>query len=103
MKSTIDNTILSLSLDEKKKIENQIEKVFKLWAETTECDIQRTSNFYQIQQLAFLTSLIDGECFVMLPYKKRPGEIFELKIQLVESERCMTPPNLSSNDSIKME
>lgn len=101
LKSTIDNTILELSLDEKQKIENQIEKVFKLWAETTECDIQRTSNFYQIQQLAFLTSLIDGECFVMLPFKKRLGEIFELKIQLVESERCMTPPNLSSNDSIK--
>lgn len=101
LKSTIDNTILELSIDEKKKVENQIEKVFKLWAETTECDIQRSSNFYQIQQLAFLTSLIDGECFVLLPFKKRVGEIFELKIQLVESERCMTPPNLSSDDTIK--
>ncbi|MEG0235505.1 MAG: phage portal protein [Cetobacterium sp.] len=101
LKSTIDNSILGLSDKEKQQVENQIENVFKLWAETTQCDIQRTSNFYQIQQLAFLTSLIDGECFVLMPFKKKPGEIFELKIQLIESERCMTPPEEQSNNKIK--
>lgn len=101
LKSTIDNSILNLSNNEKKGLENNIENLFKLWAETNECDAQRTSNFYQIQQLAFITSLIDGECFVLLPFIKRIGEIFELKIQLIESERCQTPKDLKNNKNIK--
>lgn len=101
LKSSVDNSILELSISEKKEIENKIEKIWKLWAETTECDVERTSNFYQIQQLAFLTSLIDGECFALLPFKKRVGEIFELKIQLIESERCMTPPEKANDPRVK--
>lgn len=91
LKSVIDNEILGISAEEKEKLEKRIERIWKMWAESTECDISRFSNFYQLQSLAFITSLIDGECFVALPFKKRIGELFELKIQLIESERCCNP------------
>lgn len=91
LKSVIDDEILGISPEEKEKLEKRIEKVWRMWAESTECDSARFNNFYQLQSLVFITSLIDGECFVLLPYRKRIGELFELKVQLVESERCCNP------------
>ena len=91
LKSVIDDEFLGITPEEKEQLEKKIEKIWRLWAESTECDSARFSNFYQIQSLAFITSLIDGECFTLLPYRKRAGELFELKIQLVESERCCNP------------
>ena len=91
LKSVIDDEILGISPEEKEKLEKKIEKIWRMWAESTECDAARFNNFYQLQSLVFITSLIDGECFVLLPYRKRAGEIFELKVQLIESERCCNP------------
>lgn len=100
LKSIVDEEVLGISAEEKEKLENRIEKIWRLWAESTECDTARFSNFYQLQSLAFITSLIDGECFVLLPYRKRAGELFELKVQLVESERCCTPISGNINNKI---
>ena len=100
LKSVIDDEILGISPEEKEKLEKRIEKVWRMWAESTECDSTRFNNFYQLQSLVFITSLIDGECFVLLPYRKRIGELFELKVQLVESERCCNPMFYDSDKNI---
>lgn len=99
LKSKINNKILNLSEDEVQQIQDNIQTVWELWAESKECDIERQSNFYQIQSLALITQLIDGECFAVLPLKKRVNEFFELKIKLIDSARC-TSPNLP-NENIR--
>src|SRR3712207_1894071 len=35
--------------------------------------------------------LIDGDCFTLLPFKKYKGDLFELKVQLIDSIRCKNP------------
>ena len=52
-----------------------------------------------MQSLAFITQLIDGECFVLLPLKESNNDFFELKIKLIDSARCVTP--YSSNVDAK--
>ena len=92
LKSKINNEILNLSEEEVKRVQSEIQTLWNLWANSSEeCDITGQSNFYQLQSLVMLTQLIDGECFVLMPFKKRNGNIFELKLQLVDGARCRTP------------
>ena len=92
LKSKINNEILKLSSEEVKRIQTEIQTLWNLWAgNSEECDITGQSNFYQLQSLAVLTQLIDGECFILMPFKKRQGNIFDLKLQFVDSARCRSP------------
>ena len=89
LKPKINKKILELSDEEADEIQNRIQTIWELWANSTECDIEKQSNFYQLQSLAFITQMIDGECFVLLPFKK--SDFFELKIKLIDSARCVEP------------
>lgn len=99
LKPKINKKILELSDEEADEIQNRIQTIWELWANSTECDSERQSNFYQLQSLAFITQLIDGECFVLLPLKNSNNDFFELKIKLIDSARCVTP--YSSNVDAK--
>lgn len=91
LKPKINKKILELSDEEADEIQNRIQTIWELWANSTECDSERQSNFYQLQSLAFITQLIDGECFVLLPLKESNNDFFELKIKLIDSARCVEP------------
>ena len=91
LKPKINKKILELSDEEVDEIQNRIQTIWELWANSTECDSERQSNFYQLQSLAFITQLIDGECFVLLPLKNSNNDFFELKIKLIDSARCVEP------------
>lgn len=97
MKSTINNDFLGLEKAEKEKIERQIEFLWKMWAEGTWCDINNNKNFYTLQSLSYRSALVDGDCFALPVYKQRAGELFELKIQLVDGPQCRTPMTANSN------
>ncbi len=45
----------------------QVEREFRVWAESAECDITRTQNFYGLQSLVFRSALESGDAFVLLP------------------------------------
>lgn len=98
LKPKINKKILGLTDDEVSQIQENIQTVWELWANSVECDLERQSNFYQLQSLALITQLVDGECFVLLPFEKRKNEFFELKIKLIDSSRCVTP-NISNVDA----
>lgn len=99
LKSVINNELLGISEEEADKLEKRLETLWEYWAESTECDYERFSNFYQLQSLAMQTQLIDGECFTTLPYKLNPNEIFSLKIRFIDSMRCKSP-NGTDTDNI---
>ncbi|MGL4566926.1 MAG: phage portal protein [Fusobacteriaceae bacterium] len=90
-KSTVDAEILGITREEAEKLEKKIESEFQLWAGSTMCDFSRTDNFYHIQEQAITSALINGDVFAIFGYKKRSGEIYGLKINLVESDRVTTP------------
>jgi lambda family phage portal protein len=91
VKPTIDAEFLGLSEDEATQLRRTIEREFSLWAESNDCDSMRMNNFFEIQQLAFLSSLMSGECFALLPLVPRPHSVYDLRIRLVEADRCSSP------------
>lgn len=99
LKSKINNKILNIKKEEIVELQSQLQIIWNMWAESKECDAERQSNFYQLQSLAIITQLVDGECFILLPLKKRAGDIFDLKIRFIDSARCMNPA--TSNERIR--
>jgi len=85
----VDRDILGLSADEAKALEKEIRIYWKAFLE--ECDFFRKTDFYGLQSLAFRSTLERGDCIVILPWKRRMGNVFGTKVQLVEGDRLGNP------------
>jgi capsid protein len=55
------------------------------------CDIRRRRNFGHLTWAAYRAWWDGGEMFVRRRFKRRPGDLLGLKIQLIEAERVSTP------------
>ena len=97
LKSTINEGILGITSEEARKLEETIEREFAHWANSTNCDIERIDNFYQLQQLALLNALLSGDSFALMTTTKQTGSIYDLRIELVEADRVSTPDNETIN------
>ena len=82
LKSKIDAEFLGMSEEDARTLEKQMEREFALWAESSDCDIERFDNFYELQQLAFLNWIMSGDVIVMLPVTKRPNMPYDLRVRL---------------------
>jgi lambda family phage portal protein len=101
LKSQVDGDFLGLNEEECMKLEEQIEREFSLWADTKNCDVERLNNFYELQQLAFLSWLMNGDTFVLMPTIKRVGEVYDLRILLIESDRVCNENNVSNTETMQ--
>lgn len=100
LQSNIDNEYLGLTDEQAEEWESKTEREFRIWCESKECDAARTLNFYEQQELAFLSELISGEVFCLLPIIKRPNVIYDLRVQLVEADRVCNPNDMFDSDRV---
>lgn len=85
----LDRDILGISADEAKQTEREIKALWRVFIE--EIDFYRKMDFYGLQSLAFRSTLERGDCVILLPWKKRSGDVFSTKVQLVEGDRLGNP------------
>lgn len=86
-----DSDYLGLDNAATEKLQAQIVREFGLWADTPVCDAERVDNFYQLQQLAFLSYLMNGDAIALLPMKKQIGQPYDLRVRLIEADRVCSP------------
>lgn len=94
--ATIDRKILGLTEEQASEWQSKAETFFYLWAESCEADVTRQGNFWDHQAMVLLNTLLSGDVFTIRRYKERAGSIFGTCLQLVEADRCMTPPEKES-------
>jgi lambda family phage portal protein len=87
----IDGEVIGKSSEECAKLNKFISDEFELFADTVECDWNRRSTFYQLQDLVFVNQCISGDVLVTLPMKQRLGSIYDTKIRLIEADRVVSP------------
>lgn len=92
LKSTIDADFLGMTADEAAEWKRSAEREFELWAQSKFCDSTRVNNFYEIQQTACISWLMNGDACILLEYD-RPTRMlpYGLRLHLVESDRFSTP------------
>ncbi|WP_438770037.1 phage portal protein [Brevibacillus sp. JB24b] len=91
LKPSFDADFLRLSPDQTMELKRQIEREFSLWADSKDCDAVGLHNFYELQQLAFLSWMMSGDAFVLLPILPRDHTLYDLRIRLLEADRCSNP------------
>jgi lambda family phage portal protein len=87
----LNRQFLGLSDEEGDAWETNTKTLWDFWAKYSDADVRSTENFYILQSLAFLSVLVSGEIFVLMPMVSRPGTVCDLRIQLVEGDRVSNP------------
>lgn len=91
LNAQIDYEFLGMSGEEADEWETKAEREFALWADSLMCDAMQMHNFYELQQLAFLSFLMSGEVFTLLPYRRHKQHLYGLRVQLIEADRISSP------------
>jgi len=92
LKPRIDAKFLGLSEEQADEWEQQVEREFLLWAESKHCDALRMNDFYDLQAVAFLGFLMNGDSFAIFKRVKRESWMpYTLRLHLIEADRVSTP------------
>jgi lambda family phage portal protein len=67
----------------------KVEREWRSWAESPDCDATRTQDIYGLQTLAFRSALESGDVFALLPMRGRGA--YRLQVQVVEADRVANP------------
>ena len=98
LKSTIDADFLKMTPEQAAEWQRSAEREFELWARSKSCDYTRVNNFYEIQQVACMSWLMNGDACVLLEYERPTRQLpYGLRIHLIESDRVSTPHSTGSN------
>ncbi|MCI8765597.1 MAG: phage portal protein [Lachnospiraceae bacterium] len=98
LKSAIDGDFLGMTPEEAAQWQRSAEREFELWARSKFCDSTRVNNFYEIQQVACMSWLMNGDACVLLEYEPPTKTLpYGLRIHLIESDRISTPHSTGNN------
>lgn len=92
----LQREILGLSDEEAESWEDYTEVLFDLWASAKTASVDRKSNFYEQQGLAFTSAWDSGDCFAIRRLKESTS-FLALCVQLVEADRVCTPNDKVTN------
>lgn len=101
-KPKLDGDVLGMTDEKCEELERQILREFNLWARNTFCDWERQANFYELQQLAFLSMLVSGDCFVLFGSKENKRTPYQLTLRLLEADRVGTPGSEGDSESVEL-
>ncbi|WP_438449405.1 phage portal protein [Gorillibacterium sp. sgz5001074] len=92
LKSRIDADRLRMSPEQADAWEREVEREFLLWAESKHCDALRMSDFADMQGIAFVGCLMNGDSFALFKRAKaQPYMPYTLRLHLIEADRISTP------------
>ena len=93
LKSTVDADTLGITPEAAKAWQHSVEREFALWAEKKEnCDAIGVNNFYQMQGLALMSWLINGDVFGIIQRKDVTKlNPYTLRVHMIEADRISTP------------
>lgn len=91
LNAQIDWKYLGITEDAADELEEHIEREFSLWADSQDCDAARMCTFGQLQSLAMVSALVNGDVFCTLPVVPRVGRTYDLRVALIEGDRVTNP------------
>ena len=96
----IDYRLLGLTAEEAKEWQRQAFREFNLWANSTACDLYRKNNFFDMQDIAYMSYLVDGDGWAAIKYRRPvPDNPYCLRVQLFEASRVCNPNSSGSYGS----
>jgi len=92
LKCHIDADKLGITEDHASAMGQEIEREFSLWAESKHCDALKMNDFNDLQGLAFLGAIMNGDSFTLFKYAKPTTWMpYGLRLHVIEGDRVSTP------------
>ena len=91
LQPTPDISILKWDEEKASQWATMVEHEFAMWAESKDCDVTRTQNFYGMQDLVLRSGLESGDCFALLPMRQVGASPYKTAVQVIEADRVMSP------------
>ena len=98
-KPKIDSEVLKLSDEAADAWERNALREFRLWANSKECDAERSKDFWTMQQLAFRNELMSGDCFVLFGMRENKRTPYKTTLRILEADRVSTPGSMGESYS----
>ncbi|MCK5541702.1 MAG: phage portal protein [Desulfobacterales bacterium] len=98
LQSKIDRTVLNLSDDQADLLEAKIQREWKLFFDSKDCDIARTLTGTEITRNAYRQAKENGDALAILPRRKVRGCAYDLKVQLIEADRLCNKDDVDDTD-----
>ncbi len=103
LKSRIDFELLGITHEDADNLEKKIEKEWALWSESKFCDNNLQHNFYELQQIAMISWLMNGDCFALPKYKAETEYMpYQLRIKLIEGDKISNPNSYGDNIDLSL-
>lgn len=91
LQPTPDISVLGWTEEQGRAWAETLTHEFAIWADSTDCDITRTQNFYEAQGLIIRSKLESGDVFALLPMRPLPFGVYKTCFQIVEADRIASP------------
>ncbi len=99
LNARLDREALSwMSDEEAKEFEQRAERGFRVWEQ--EADLERNLTFGGLQSTVFRSALESGDAIVIMPFLRRAGEAFGLKLQVIEGDRLSNPSGRADSQTL---
>lgn len=86
-----DAELLGLTEDQAEAWQEDVQRKFAAWWESTDCDITRTQTGYQLTDLILRGECERGDIFGVLTQAKWARGPVKLAVQVIEGDRCCNP------------
>lgn len=70
------------------------------WAGQTRCDMRRRANFAHLTWIIARSWMTSGDVFVRRRFVERPGDLFGLKLQVIEADRVSNPRQMPDTSEL---
>jgi lambda family phage portal protein len=91
LQPAIDRSIIKMDDAKAEEWQRVTEREWRLFSQSKECDWSREFNLNGLGELAFRSTLENGDVFISLPRKKRGRNPYSLCLQLIEADRVCNP------------
>jgi lambda family phage portal protein len=100
LQSRIDADAVGMSEMEADEWQQNTEREFRSWATSLDCDINRSKNFYDFQNLVFRSILESGDVFVLPLFEEIKTLNYGLRLQVLEADRVSNPNGVKDTNEI---
>jgi lambda family phage portal protein len=100
LKAQIDAEALGLDDDAADRLERQIEREWRLFFFSKECDAARTLTGNANARLSYRQAKENGDVFINLPRIPRAGIPYDLRLQVIEADRVCNKDNAADSETL---
>ena len=100
LQSRLDRDVLNLTDEQADALEAKIEREWRLFWESKDCDVARTLNGHGITRMVYRQEKVNGDVFILLPKITREGMPYDLKLQVIEADRVCNKNTMSDTETL---